>query len=388
METFLRLQINALCLVVIVVLWLSGERKNFASPSLATRVYGVLMASTGAMLLFDALMWLFDGRRGAAARTAVYAFSVLYYAVHSLPALAYIVYVDFQIFRDEQRSRRIIRPLAIVAAVVAAAAIASPSTGLLFVVDADNHYRRGAGFPAFAVLQYGLVGYALALVIINVKKLSRRIFLTLLAYPLPMLAAAVAQMLVYGLVLIWPVTTLFLVASSLNIENHRSKTDYLTGTANRRSLDEELERRIAAKRPGNVLCGLMIDLDHFKNINDRFGHEAGDRALEDAAKILLNSVRVDDMVARMGGDEFVVLVDSKESAALEELVGRIERAVESHNGASRRPYSLSLSIGRAVYDPRSQRSAADFLAVLDADMYSRKNIRKLAAETTGGGDAS
>jgi hypothetical protein len=78
METFLRLQINGQCLVVIAILWLSGERRKFASPSLATRVYGVLMASTGAMLLFDALMWLFDGRRGAAARTAVYAFSVLY----------------------------------------------------------------------------------------------------------------------------------------------------------------------------------------------------------------------------------------------------------------------------------------------------------------------
>ena len=128
----------------------------------------------------------------------------------------------------------------------------------------------------------------------------------------------------------------------------------------------------------------MIDLDYFKSINDRFGHEAGDRALEDAAKILLASVRVDDMVARLGGDEFVVLADSKESAALEELVARIERAVESHNGTSRRPYRLSLSIGRAVYDPKAGRSAADFLAVLDADMYARKNLKKRAVDAASG----
>ncbi len=383
MENFLRLQINGICLAVIAILWISGERRKFSSPDLSTRVYGALMASTGAMLLFDALIWLFDGRPGAAARTAVYAFSVFYYVVHSLPALAYIVYVDFQIFRDEQRLRRVVRPLTFIAAAVAAAAISSPFTDILFVVDAGNHYHRGSGFPVFAVLQYALVGYALALIAFNAKKLGRRVFLTLLAYPLPMLAAAVAQMLVFGLVLIWPTTTLFLVASSLNIENHRSKTDYLTGTANRRSLDEELERRIAANRPGSFLCGLMIDLDHFKSINDRFGHEAGDRALEDAARILQGSVRVEDMVARFGGDEFVVLADSRASVALEELVERIERAVEAHNASTRRPYRLSLSIGRAVFGHGTGRSSADFLAVLDADMYARKNLKKLAAAGRG-----
>ena len=122
--------------------------------------------------------------------------------------------------------------------------------------------------------------------------------------------------------------------------------------ANRRSLDEELERRVESIRPGTTLCGLMIDLDDFKSINDRFGHEAGDRALEDVAKLLLASVRVDDMVARLGGDEFVVLADIKESAALEDLVERIERSVEHHNASVQRRYHLSLSIGRAIFDRR------------------------------------
>ncbi|MGO8693772.1 MAG: diguanylate cyclase domain-containing protein [Rectinemataceae bacterium] len=377
METTLRLQIDGICIAVIAILWLSGERKKFSNPSVDARIYGVLLASTGVMLFLEAIAWLSDGKPGHTARTVVFVANALYYAVHTIPAVSYILYADFQIFRDEKRSSRAARPLVAIAAIVAVAGVLTPFTGVLFIVDTNNMYARGFAFPIFAVLQYGLVGYALGLVIMNVKKMNRRTFVTLLAYPLPMLLASVAQLLDYGLILIWPTTTLFLVASWSNIENHRSKTDYLTGTANRRSLDEELERRVESIRPGTTLCGLMIDLDDFKSINDRFGHEAGDRALEDVAKLLLASVRVDDMVARLGGDEFVVLADIKESAALEDLVERIERSVEHHNASVQRPYHLSLSIGRAIFDPRAGRAAADFLTILDTDMYGRKRAKKL-----------
>jgi diguanylate cyclase (GGDEF)-like protein len=376
METILRLQIDGFCLAVIAILRLSGDRRKASRSGADNRIYGGLLASTAAMLFLDSAGWLLDGKPGGAGRAAVLVVNALYYAVHTIPTVFFILYADFQLFRDDARSARAARPLAVLAALVAVAAAASPFTGLLFSVDAENKYFRGPAFPVFAAVQYGLVAYALGLVIRNGRRVSRRVFIILLAYPLPMLAGAVMQMLVYGLVLLWPAMTLFLVASSANIENRRARTDYLTGTANRRSLDEELERRIASSKPGKKLCGLLIDLDDFKMINDRFGHEAGDRALEDIASILLSSVRADDHVARMGGDEFVVLIDFQDPAALEDLVRRIESAVENHNAAKRRPYHLSLSIGRAFWAREEGRSAADFLALLDSDMYARKNEKK------------
>jgi diguanylate cyclase (GGDEF)-like protein len=191
-----------------------------------------------------------------------------------------------------------------------------------------------------------------------------------------MLIAALTQILVFGLVLLWPSLTLFLVAAAANIDNRRSRLDHLTGTANRRSLDEELENRIASLRPGWNLCGLLMDVDDFKPINDKFGHDAGDRALEDVGSLLMSSVRVEDLVARMGGDEFVVLLDSADVGALEEMVRRVETAIEKHNAGANRPYRLSLSIGRALFDPETDKTAADFLSRLDADMYRRKRQRK------------
>jgi diguanylate cyclase (GGDEF)-like protein len=226
------------------------------------------------------------------------------------------------------------------------------------------------------VSQFLLSAFLIWHIIRNRKKTNRRVFTILVIYPFPMVIAAALQTAFYGLTLHWPTMTLFLVTVAFNIENRRSRTDFLTGTANRRSLDEELERRIESSKSGRKLCGLLLDIDSFKEINDRFGHEAGDRALEDVANILLASVRVDDHVARMGGDEFVVLADSKEPLKTDELVGRIEASIERLNDSRQRPYRLSLSIGRSIYDPETRWTGANFLAILDSDMYARKRRKQ------------
>jgi diguanylate cyclase (GGDEF)-like protein len=384
METVLKLQVNILCILVIAILWLSMDRRRYSRDAADTRPYRMLLASTAALLAFDSAGWLLDGTPGRMGRASVAIADSLYDALHSLPAACFIVYSDFQATRDGTRSRRVARPLLAIVAANAILAFASPFLGLYFSLDELNRYRRGPGFFVFAILQYGLVAYALVLLILKRKRMSRGVYLTLLAYPLPTIAASAIQNLRYGLVLVWPVTTLFLVAAAFNIENRRSKTDYLTGTANRRSLDEELERRIGALRPGRELCGLMIDIDDFKSINDLSGHEAGDRALEDVASILQSSIRVDDMVARMGGDEFVILAELEAPAAIESLVRRIESAVENRNAASDRPYSIALSIGRAAYERAAGGKASDFLALLDADMYGRKRGKKCAARRPSG----
>ena len=379
METVLRLQINVFCILVVAILWFSMDRRKYAKDDADTGAYKSLLASTAALLVFDSITWILDGVPGSITRTSLVIAEVLYFSIHSLPAVFFILYSDFQATRDGTRKKRIARPLIAIVVVNALLAIASSFLGIFFSIDELNRYHRGQGFFIFAVFQYGLVAYAMVPVMLRRKTMSRRVYRTLLAYPLPMLAGGVVQGLFFGLVLIWPITTLFLVIIAFNIENRRSKTDYLTGTANRRSLDEELERRIANLRPGRELCGLLMDIDDFKKINDLSGHEAGDRALEDVASILQSSIRVDDLVARMGGDEFVILAEFEAPAPVEGLVRRIEDAVDNRNASGDRPYSISLSIGRSIYEPAEERQASDFLAILDADMYKRKKNKKSAA---------
>ncbi len=380
METILKLQLYGFCLVVILILWLSCDRRESARADIDTRLYRALLLSIALMVISDSIIILLNSTPGIVARDAMLVFSASYYVFHTLPIGFFILYTHFQIFKNTERFRSLVLPLAIIEALVAIASIASIFTGILFAVDKANHYRRGSWFPAFAIIQYGLVLFSLIQIVANVKRLKRRVFVTLLTNPLPSLLAGLLQLIFYGLVLVWPTATLFLLISFVNIENRRSKTDYLTGTANRRSLDEELERRIELTRQGRPLCGLLLDIDDFKKINDNFGHEAGDRALEDIADILLSTVRVEDHVARLGGDEFVILVDFKDPMAMEDLVRRIEREIENLNGSKLRMYRLSSSIGRSAYRPEEGGGASDFLSLLDADMYARKREKAKGRE--------
>jgi diguanylate cyclase (GGDEF)-like protein len=108
---------------------------------------------------------------------------------------------------------------------------------------------------------------------------------------------------------------------------HLSNHDALTGLANRILCKDRLEHALArARRQNTAVALLFVDLDHFKSINDTFGHEMGDRVLKQAAARLLNCAREDDTVARLGGDEFVVILESLQS---DEVVSYIaEKIIE------------------------------------------------------------
>jgi len=382
METVLRIELSLLCVAILAVIEIFLERRSAqrsAERLLDIRLFKWLLRSTTAMLLLDATAWALGGARGAAARVAHCAVDIAYFCVHPMPTLVYIAYTDFQIHCDAGRIRRLARPLLAVEALLAALAISSPATGFIFRIDASNRYIRGPGFPVLAAMLFGLLAWSAASVVANRKRLSPKVFWTLLAYPLPVAAAALIQDLRYGLVLVWPVTAIFLLVAALNIQRRNAATDHLTGAANRRSLDEELERLVDGGRQEKPFGGFMADLDDFKSINDRLGHEAGDRALEDAAAILRASVRAEDLVARYGGDEFVVLLPGATEAAIAEIVRRLARKTESLNASGTRSYRLAFSVGAALYDPAADGSAAAFLARLDEAMYRDKAARKSAA---------
>lgn len=375
LQAILRLELYGFCLLVLAIIWFSGDRRRSPGVDMDTRLFRYLLLSTALMIITDSLAQPFEGRPGPVSRAILLGSYTLYYGFHALPLPLSILYADYQLFRDASRFPRLLKPLLIVIAFLVFLALASPFLGLAFVVDGDNHYQRGPWFPLFAASQFLLSSYLVGHIIHNRKRVNRRVFTVLAAYPIPMILASIVQTAFPGLTLLWPTMTLFVVTVAFNLENRRSKTDFLTGAANRSSLDEELERRIEAARSGKNLCGLLVDIDAFKAINDSLGHEAGDRALEDVSDILHSSVRVEDLVARMGGDEFVVLADSRDVLDIEVLVLRIEGAVDSLNASGQRPYRLSLSIGRSMFNREAGGTGADFLSILDADMYRRKQAK-------------
>ena len=149
-----------------------------------------------------------------------------------------------------------------------------------------------------------------------------------------------------------------------------SRMDALTGVANRRAWDEEV-RRVEATAEGRRGYVLTCDLDDLKSTNDRFGHQAGDELLRGAASVLARSVRIGDLVARIGGDEFAVLLRDADAATAKRIRDRIRRAESRWRSADDR-LSLSLSIGFA---PLLVGGMEDARRAADQRMYSNKRRR-------------
>lgn len=155
---------------------------------------------------------------------------------------------------------------------------------------------------------------------------------------------------------------------------HRASHDMLTAMPNRAAFDEQLAQRIQSARSRNDRFALLfIDADNFKAANDNFGHSAGDAVLVALSGRIKDTLRKDDFAARIGGDEFVVIIDSLGSdASPDDLANRVRvgvaRPIDLPGGES---YAISVSVGVAVY-PDDGADPTALLTAADAAMYANK----------------
>ena len=155
--------------------------------------------------------------------------------------------------------------------------------------------------------------------------------------------------------------------------------DDLTGLLNRRGFAEHARQQMAvAARSGADLQVLVLDLDGFKEINDRLGHDVGDLALVEMAGVLSRTVRASDVVARMGGDEFAILAATP-NTDVGGLTARLGDAIASYNAHAGRAYVLATSIGASRFDAQAPASLEQLLRDADAAMYEAKRRRKASA---------
>ncbi len=186
---------------------------------------------------------------------------------------------------------------------------------------------------------------------------------------------------------VWNIPKYFVAVGMILIllEDQMQKSEYLayhdelTGLPNRRLLEDRLEQALShADRKGNKVAVLLLDLNHFKQVNDTFGHRIGDLTLQQVVTRLASRMRTSDTLARSGGDEFTVVSDVADAEGAQVLVSNLEMAFTVPFKLEGKLIHTGLSIGLALY-PDDGRTPDQLYAAADQAMYVSKRASRAAS---------
>ena len=348
--------------------------------------YYIAMLHLTLVLIVVSTFGRFDGKGEVFYYILNYYGNFLLFLLEPCLAALWLLYAHYQVFQKEKRTRKLYLPLAVLMGANAVLTIVSQYTGWLYYIDPENIYHRGPYFllPYIFIAAPLLVG-TLVMIVCNRERIENRYFYSLVFFSIPPAACAAAQCMVYGTELLLHGVTISLIVIFISIQNRSINIDYLTGAFSRKQLDMYLRKKIHQSSREKTFSAILIDLDNFKYINDTYGHDVGDDALETAVKIIRECVRSEDFVARFGGDEFCIVSDITDHVILKEAVNRIKGSVDNFNRHSDRPYKLGFSMGYSIYEYDSHMSAEEFKKQIDMYMYRNKNSRKVAGPVKSAG---
>lgn len=151
-----------------------------------------------------------------------------------------------------------------------------------------------------------------------------------------------------------------------------SETDALTGVFNRRALEKAVRAILSGSEQCQALGVMIVDIDHFKSINDRYGHAMGDLALQKTASLLKGALRKEDILARYGGEEFVVVLQDVSHATATATADRLRRLIEAQTIDEHSGLSLTASFGVVWQEARAINSWDELIAIADDRLYEAK----------------
>ncbi len=377
MDIFYRIDINILAIIILSILFFKAynpSEKMFVHQRL---FLGMVLLNV-LIIAFDTTSWLVDGLPGSPALIWNKATNLILYIIIPLAPSMWILYTDYQIKRSEANLKKIFFALGCILLSNGLLSVASLWKGWYFFVDDHNIYHRGDYVWIFLSLCYALILYSFFIVLFNRGKIDKQHYASLLLFFVPFLIGTTLQVLFFGVSYAWTGMMIGMLLLYLNIQVDLLNADYLTGAFNRRQLEGYLRDKVQDSVAEESFSAILIDLDDFKIINDRYGHKMGDEALKDTVSILRKCLRQRDFISRYGGDEFIVVMDIDSREALNQTIERILQNVASFNSETQRPYKLSFAMGYDVYDPHSKMNYEEFIMKIDSLMYLNKDQRKQA----------
>lgn len=240
---------------------------------------------------------------------------------------------------------------------------------LVFRIDGANVCQRAALQP----LYYLCAIYCMIVAVVMVYRFSRNAgvvkFFPIHIFVIPVVLGVAVRFSLNGISIVWPMVIIGIVGVFMSLQNDLAYIDSLTKLNNRAYFDHLIGDTInnSHRKVGII----MADIDHFKRINDDFGHSEGDRALIDYAAILHRTIGDRGIAIRYAGDEFIIIQNTDDQWQIEQTVKKLYSLCDKYNDTAGKPYELTASAGCGIYDPDIE-SFDDFIKRIDKFMFEQK----------------
>ncbi len=242
----------------------------------------------------------------------------------------------------------------------------------IFTITDENVYLRGPLWLVSPLTSYFYYAANLLLLYKAREKLHREELLMLSLLTLSPGVLSVFQLYFFVYLTLWNSIAIAVVVNYILIVQSQVKIDPLTRLGNRAAYDEQLE--ILNRKENLVLTVVNIDLDNFKTINDAFGHQEGDKVLKLFAEHIKEVFDGKGVSIRLGGDEFIVLVNENRKEIVETYIKNLKSRIKAYNETSGMPYQIKFSYGMAIFNS-SYKDVHELVRYSDKLMYQEKNKR-------------
>ncbi len=376
-------EIDLIGMIILLLFFLNQRRSGCFA--LDDRIFNSVLLIGSIVLFLDGVLWLLDGVIYPGGKEIFFFLTSASFIINPSIACLWVFYCDLRVYNDERGLRRraplYCFPLILNVALV----IVNCFSPMAFSIDEANHYHRESLFLIYFIVFYVYLVGAIVLLMRKWKHYEspaeRHDMIYMMLFSVPPILGGIVQGLIYGTSFMLPCTIISFVVVYINVLSRQISTDALTGLNNRRMLKRYLDMETTSADANSSLFLIMLDMDNFKQINDTYGHAAGDRALTQIADILKSLCDPRScFLSRLGGDEFTIVGKDQDSQVLESLLAGIEESVASFNISSAEPYQLSVSAGIARFKQKHTDTTDTLLIAADRSMYRVKADKKQASQ--------
>lgn len=370
-------EITLIGLCILAVISFNYKRQTGVRACSQT-VFLAVLRTVGSLILLEFMLSAVKLLHMPFHRTATAVLAFVFYLLNPLPEALWVAYLDTIIHKEKPPRPQFWAAVFLPFAANAVFSLISLFRPFTFTVLPDGSFARGPFYFLMVLSCYGYFLFYFFIAAFSRNHISRSEYISLLFAALLPVIGGLIQSVFYGVSVVWVSFALALLIVYINMQSVQIYTDPLTGLANRRKFDEELNRLFSARHPeeSRFIAGMMIDVDNFKAINDHYGHGCGDHALELVGDTLRRSIRRGDLAARIGGDEFALLMAVSSPEAAARVESRIRENIDLWNARREFPYEIHLSIGCDIIDRNARLSAKTLLKRIDQRMYSDKRSHK------------